>query len=105
MVADTGVFKYNPITKTYDSAVTKTFKKNKKIWNTNSKLLVLTWSDADAVTSVVSYDIFAMSIVNNTVYTQIPSSAAFVLTGSSYATPPSISVSQDLGVLFVYGKN
>ncbi len=90
MAANTGVFKYNPTTKSYDLAVTKTLKKNKKIWNSNSKLLVLTWADPDAATSLVSYDIFAMSIVNNTVYTQIPSATAFVLTGSSYGASPSI---------------
>ncbi len=88
MVANNGVFKYNPTTRTYDLAVTKTFKKNKKIWNTNNKLLVQIWSDANPTTSIVAYDVFAMSIVNNTVYTQIPSNSAFVMTGNSYANPP-----------------
>jgi hypothetical protein len=87
MVANNGIFVYNPINQTYNFQVTKTYKKNKRILNANDKLLILAWTDPDPATSVVTYEVFATSIANNTVLSHIYYGYP-LMTGNSHGYPP-----------------
>lgn len=92
LVTNDFIYRYNPTSRLYDKIVTKTLKELKKIWYANNKLVVLAWSLPDHQ-SKITFEIFALSIINNTVYTQIPSNTALLMTGTTLNHPPSVSVS------------
>ncbi len=70
VVADEGIFGYTAATKTYASVQTVTLYKNKKVWNIDNAIVVLSWADKTGNTTYKDYRLLAYSITG-TVYKEV----------------------------------
>lgn len=101
-VADNaGLYVYNPTTRNYTSVLNNTFYTKKKMWSTSEAIVVYSW---DTTTGVIdNYSVQAFSIpTSGTTYNLVGKMEG---TYYNWMGSPTISLSQTLRTIVIYGKS